>query len=91
MQEEKIKRAIDIAYRAKGFDEQLHQEGFIRRGDVVLDTRERILSLETENYPEFVIASILETAEVLQRMLDKANFDSGERKYYPVKDTKEQR
>jgi len=39
-----------------------------------------ILSLETENYPEFVVASILETAEVLKRMLDKANFDSGRRK-----------
>jgi hypothetical protein len=37
--------------------------------------------LETENYPEAVITAILETAEVLKRMLDKANFDSGERKY----------
>ena len=31
MQEE-IKRAIDIAYMAKGFDEKLHERGFIRRG-----------------------------------------------------------
>jgi hypothetical protein len=60
---------------------KLHQEGFIRRGDVVRDTREQILRLETENYPESVITAILETAEVLKRMLDKANFDSGERKY----------
>ncbi len=75
-QEEKIARAVAIAHRAMGFDEQ----GFIRRGDVVRDTRERILSLETESYPEFVVASILETAEVLKRMLDKANFDSGRRK-----------
>ncbi len=37
--------------------------------------------LETENYPESVITAILGTAEVLKRMLDKANFDSGERKY----------
>jgi hypothetical protein len=35
MREEKIKRAIDIAYRARGFDEKLHQEGFIRRGHSV--------------------------------------------------------
>ena len=80
MQEE-MKRAVDIAYRAKGFAEKLHQEGFIRRGDIVKDTIEHILSLETETYLEFVIASILETAEVLKRMLDKANYDSGERKY----------
>jgi hypothetical protein len=77
---EALKRAIDIAYRARGFDEKLHQEGFLRRGDSVRETRERILSLETETYQEFVIASMLETAEVLKRMLDKANFDSGERK-----------
>jgi hypothetical protein len=88
MQEE-MKRAVDIAYRAKGFDEQLHREGFIRRGDIVQDTIARILSLETENYPEFVIASIVEAAEALKRMLDKQHFDSGERKYYPVKDAKE--
>ena len=81
MREEEMKRAIDIAYRAKGFSEKLHQEGFIRRGDIVRDARERILRLETENYPESVITAVLETAEVLQRMLDKANFDSGERKY----------
>jgi hypothetical protein len=37
--------------------------------------------LETENYPESVITAILGTEEVLKRMLDKANFDSGERKY----------
>ena len=76
-----MKRAVDIAYRAKGFSEKLHQEGFIRRGDVVRDTREQNLRLETENYPESVITATLETAEVLKRMLDKANFDSGERKY----------
>jgi len=77
---EALKQAIDRAYRAKGFAEKLHQEGFIRRGHSVRDTRERILSLETEHYPAFVRASMLETAEVLQRMLDKASFDSGERK-----------
>ena len=88
MREEAMKRAVDIAYRAKGFAEKLHQEGFIRRGDVVRDVRERILSLETQDYPEFVITSILETATVLHRMLDKASFDSGERKYYPIKDMK---
>ena len=85
MQEEAIKRAIAIAYRARGFAEKLHREGFIRRGDSVRETRERILSLETENYQEFVITSILERAEVLQRMLDKAHYDSGERKYYPTR------
>jgi len=58
----------------------LREQGFIRRGDVVRDTRERILSLETKSYPEFVAASILETAEVLKRMPDKANFDSGRQK-----------
>jgi hypothetical protein len=80
MQEEAIKRAINIACRANGFAEKLHEEGFIRRGDIVRAVRESILSLETEQYPVFVTASILETAEVLQRMLDKANYDSGERK-----------
>ena len=78
-QEEKIARAVAIAHRAMGFDAQLREQGFIRRGDVVRATRERILSLETESSPEFVVASILETAEVLKRMLDKANFDSGRR------------
>jgi hypothetical protein len=48
----------------------------------------RVVSLETETYPEFVIDSILETAEVLKRMLDKANLDSGKRRYYPLKDTR---
>lgn len=80
MQGDAMKWAIAIAYRAKGFDVMLHQEGFIRRGDIVREVRARVLSLETENYQEFVLASILETAEVLQRMLDKANYDSGERK-----------
>lgn len=89
MQEEAIRRAIDIACRANGFAEKLHEEGFIRRGDNVRDVRERILSLETEQYPEFIISSILETAEVLQRMLDKARYDSGKRKYYPIKNTGE--
>ncbi len=86
MQEEAIKRAIDTAYRAKGFAEKLHREGYIRRGDIVREVRERILSLETEQYPAFVITAILETAEVLRRMLDKANYDSGERKYYPMRE-----
>jgi hypothetical protein len=85
---EEMKRAVDIAFRAEGFDEQLREQGFIRRGEIVHDTIERILRLETETYPEFVIDSILETAEVLNRMLDKANFDSGKRKYYPIKDTR---
>ena len=83
---EDIKIAVDIAFRAEGFDEQSREQGFIRRGEIIRDTRERILSLETQNYPEFVIASILETAEVLKRMLDKHAYDSGKRKYYPVKE-----
>ena len=83
---EEIKRAIDIAFRAEGFSQQLHEQGFIRRGDVVHSVVASILSLETESYPEFVVASILETAEVLKRMLDKAHFDSGKRKFYPVKE-----
>jgi len=82
MQEE-IKKAVDIALRAEWFSEQLHEQGFIRRGDVVHSVVQSILRLETEEYPAFVIDSILETAEVLKRMLDKANFDSGRRKYYP--------
>ena len=81
MREEEIKRAIAIAYRAKGFAEKLHQEGFSRRGDSVRETRERILSLEKEAYPESVITLILESGEILKRMLDKAHFDSGERKH----------
>ena len=71
MQEE-IKHAIDIAFRAEGFDEQSREQGFIRRGEIIRDTRERILGLET--------------AEVLKRMLDKHGFDSGKRKYYPIKE-----
>ncbi len=82
---EEIKRAVDLACRAEGFSEQLHEQGFIRRGDVVHSVVQSILSLETEQYPAFVIDSLLETAEVLKRMLDKAHFDSGKRKYYPVK------
>jgi hypothetical protein len=81
--EEAVKQAIAIAYRANGFAEKLHREGNTRRGDIVRETRERILSLETEQYPACVLVSILETAEVLKRMLDKANFDSRERKYMP--------
>ncbi len=84
MQEE-MRRAVDSACRAEGFSEQLYEQGFIRRGDVVHNVVKSILSLETETYPEFVIDSILETAEVLKRMLDKAHFDSGKRKFYPVK------
>ena len=82
---EEIKRAVDSAFRAEGFSEQLHEQGFIRRGDVVHSIVQSILSLETETYPEFVVASIFETAEVLKRMLDKAHFDSGKRKFYPVR------
>jgi hypothetical protein len=85
---EEIKQAIDIAFRAEGFDQQLHEQGFIRRGDVVHSVVQSILSLETEQYPACVIDSMLETAEVLKRMLDKANFDSGKRKFYPIKDTR---
>ena len=84
MQEE-MKRAVDSAFRAEGFSEQLHEQGFIRRGDVVHSVVQSILSLETEQYPVCVIDSLLETAEVLKRMLDKAHFDSGRRKFYPVK------
>ena len=83
---EEIERAVDIAFRAEGFDEQSHEQGFIHRGEIIRDTRERILSLETQDYPEFVVASILETAEVLKRMLDKHAYDSGKRKFYPVKE-----
>jgi hypothetical protein len=83
---EEIKRAVDIAFRAEGFDEQSREQGFIRQGEIIRDTRERILSLETQDYPEFVVASILETAEVLKRMLDKHAYDSGKRKFYPVKE-----
>ncbi len=82
---EEIKRAVDSAFRAEGFSEQLHEQGFIRRGDVVHSVVKSILSLETDQYPAFVIDSILETAEVLKRMLDKAHFDSGRRKFYPLK------
>ena len=85
---EEIKIAIDIAFRAEGFDQQLHEQGFIRRGNVVHSVVQSILSLETQDYPEFVVSSILETAEVLKRMLDKAHFDSGKRKFYPIKDTR---
>src|SRR6266436_919286 len=73
---EPVKRAVDIAYRAWGLDQQLHQEGFIMRGDVVRDTIERILSLESEPYQGFVIGSFVETADMLKRVLDKQGYDS---------------
>lgn len=83
---EEIKQAIDIAFRAEGFSEQSREQGFIRRSEIIQDTIKSISSLETQDYPEFVISSILETAEVLKRMLDKHSYDSGKRKYYPVKE-----
>src|SRR5260370_971370 len=61
-------------------------QGFIRRSEIMQDTIKSISSLETQDYPEFVISSILETTEVLKRMLDKHSYDSGKRKYYPVKE-----
>ena len=85
---EPVKRAVDIAYRAWGLDQKLHQQGFIMCGDVVRDTIERILSLESEPYQGFVVDSIVETTDILKRMLDKQGYDSGKRKYYPLKDTR---
>ncbi len=83
---EEMKRAVDSAFRAEGFSEQSREQGFIRRSEIIQDTIKSISSLETQDYPEFVISSILETAEVLKRMLDKHSYDSGKRKYYPVKE-----
>jgi hypothetical protein len=83
------RRAVDIAYRAWGLDQKLHQQGFIMRGDVVRDTIERILSLESEPYQGFVVDSIVETADILKRMLDKQGYDSGKRKYYPLQKKKQ--
>ncbi len=83
---EEIKQAIDSAFRAEGFSEQSREQGFIRRSEIIQDTIKSILSLETQDYPEFVISSILETAEVLKRMLDKHSYDSSKRKFYPVKE-----
>jgi len=42
----------------------------------------RILSLESEPYQEFVIASIVETADILNNLLDKHGYESGKRKYF---------
>src|SRR5260370_26616989 len=83
---EPVKRAVDIAYRAWGLDHQFHQQGLIGRGDIVRDTIERILTLESEPYQDFVIASIVETSEVLEHVLNKREYDSGKRKYYPLKE-----
>ncbi len=85
---EPVKRAVDIAYRAWGLDQQFHQQGLIGRGDIVRDTIERILTLESEPYQGFVIDSIVETSELLEHLLNKWGYDSGERKYYPIKDTR---
>jgi hypothetical protein len=82
---EPVKRAVAIAYRAWGLDQKLHQQGFIMRGDVVRGTIERILSLESEPYQGFVVDSIVETADILKRMLDKQGYDSG---YYPLTETR---
>lgn len=86
---EPVKQAVDSAYRAMGLDQKLHQEGFIMRGDVVRDTIERILSLESEPYQEFVRESIVETSELLNHLLDTQGYDSGKRKYYPLKKSDE--
>lgn len=81
---EPVKRAVDIAYRAWGLDQQFHQQGLIGRGDIVRDTIERILTLESEPYQDFVIESIVETSEVLEHLLNKWGYDSGKRKYHPL-------
>jgi hypothetical protein len=81
---EPVKQAVDIAYRAWGLDQQFHQQGFIGRGDIVRDTIERILTLESEPYQDFVIESIVETSEVLEHLLNKWGYDSGRRKYHPL-------
>ena len=85
---EPVKKAVDIAYRAWGLDQQFHQQGLIGRGDVVHDTIERILSLESEPYQKFVIDSIVETSEVLEHLLNKWGYDSGKRKYHPLEKQK---
>lgn len=81
---EPVKKAVDIAYRAWGLDQQFHQQGLIGRGDIVRDTIVRILSLESEPYQRFVIDSIVETSEVFEHLLNKWGYDSGRRKYYPL-------
>ena len=85
---EPVKRAVDIAYRAWGLDQQFHQQGLMGQGDIVRDTIERILTLESEPYQSFVIDSIVETSELFEHLLNKWDYDSGKRKYYPLKDTR---
>ena len=82
---EPVKQAVDIAYRAWGLDHQFHEQGLIGRGDIVRDTIERILTLESEPYQGFVIDSIVETSGVLEHLLNKWGYDSGKRKYHPLK------
>ena len=79
---EAVKQAVDIAYRAMGLEHRLHEQGLRGLGDVIRDTIMRILSLESEPYQEFVITSIVETADILNNLLDKHGYDSGKRKYF---------
>ena len=85
---EPVKRAVAIAYRAWGLDQQFYQQGLMGRGDHVRDTIERILTLESEPYQGFVIDSIVETSELFEHLLNMWDYDSGKRKYYPLKDTR---
>jgi len=67
---ELVRRAVAIAYRAWGLDQQFHQQGLIGQGDSVRDTIERILTLESEPYQGFVIDSIVETSELFEHLLN---------------------
>src|SRR5260370_565697 len=89
MQEEAIKRAIDTAYRARGFAEKLQRDGYIRRGGILREGRERILSLEEEKNPGFVFKTIFEKTEGFSRGMEKANYHPGGRKDYSLKDKRE--
>ena len=77
---EPVKRAVAIAYRAWGLDQQFYQQGLIGQGDSVRDTIERILTLESEPYQGFVIDSIVETSELFEYLLNTWDYDSGKRK-----------
>src|SRR5260370_27469291 len=67
---EPVKRAVDIAYRAWGLDQQFYQQGLMGRGDHVRDTIERILTLDSEPYHGFLIDPIVETPHAFNHLLN---------------------
>jgi hypothetical protein len=77
---EPVRRAVAIAYRAWGLDQQVHQQGLMGQGASVRATIERILTLESEPCQGVVIDSIVATSELFEYLLNTWDYDTGLRK-----------